>query len=97
MENNYQSIIESLKGKIEVIISGYEQARADNYQLKRELEACKEELEINKNKTAELEDKIDKLQLADAFKVSSTDGKEAKRKIGKIIKEIDKCIALLND
>jgi hypothetical protein len=33
----------------------------------------------------------------DAFKASSADVKDAKRKIGKIVKEIDKCISLLND
>lgn len=97
MERDYQSVIESLKGKIELIISRYEQVAAENRELNRELAANKEQLEINTNKYKEQEEKINRLQLAEAFKSSSTDVKEAKQKIGKIIKEIDKCISLLND
>lgn len=97
MERDYQSVINSLKGKIELIISKYEQVIANNQQLNSDLNLCREELKFNINKTKELEDKVNKLQLAEAFKSSSTDVKEAKQKIGKIIKEIDKCIALLND
>lgn len=97
MERDYQSVIESLKGKIELIISKYEQVMAENLELNRELAACKEQMELNNNKYKEQEEKINRLQLAEAFKSSSTDVKEAKQKIGNIIKEIDKCISLLND
>ena len=97
MEKDYQSVIDSLKGKIELIISKYEQVIANNQQLSNELDLCKEQLNFNINKIKEQEEKINKLQLAEAFKASSLDVKEAKQKIGKIIKEIDKCIALLND
>lgn len=97
MEKDYQSVIDSLKGKIELIISKYEQVIANNQQLSNELDLCKEQLNFNINKIKEQEEKINKLQLAEAFKASSLDVKEAKQKIGKIIKEIDKCITLLND
>jgi len=97
MEKDYQSVINSLKGKIELIISRYEQVIADKHQLAQNLDICRAELKFNINKTKELEEKVNKIQLAEAFKSSSTDVKEAKQKIGKIIKEIDKCIALLND
>ena len=44
----------------------------------------------------EIEEKNKKLQLAGAFKSSSDDAQDAKLKIGKIVREIEKCIALLN-
>ena len=97
MNSDYQSVINSLKAKIEMIISAYEQAIADNQKLTQELSDCRDELNNSINKTKELEDKVNKLQLAEAFKSSSTDVREAKQKIGKIVREIDKCIALLND
>ena len=37
------------------------------------------------------------MQLGDAFKASSEDVKEAKKKIARIVREIDKCISMLND
>ena len=45
----------------------------------------------------ELTEKLDRLQLTNAFKGSSQDIKEAKQRIAKIVREIDKCISLLND
>ena len=49
------------------------------------------------NKIKELEQKIDKLQLAGAFEASAADVKEARQNIGRLVREIDKCISLLND
>jgi archaellum component FlaC len=97
MSTEYQTIIDGLKSKIEIIISKYEQVAAENRKLSQELGICIAEQEQNINKIKELEEKVNKLQLAEAFKSSSQDVKEAKHKIGKIVKEIDKCIALLND
>ena len=51
----------------------------------------------DKAKIEELEKKVELMQLGDAFKASSEDVKEAKRKIGRIVREIDKCISMLND
>ena len=56
----------------------------------RKIETCN--LRIN-----ELEQQIDKLQLTEAFKSSASDIKEAKQNISRLVREIDKCIALLND
>ena len=97
MSKDYQSVINNLKGKIELIISKYEQVVSENIKLSNELNSCKEALNNNTNNIKELETKISNLQLAEAFKTSSADVKEAKQEIGKIVKEIDKCIALLND
>ena len=63
-------------------------------------EAEKEELadqknEIYKKQITELERTIDNLKLADAFKSGNADNTEARKKIDKLIKEIDKCITLM--
>ena len=97
MSNDYQIIIEGLKNKIELIIGKYEEVSSDNLRLVQELEQCKNDLNTSIHKNKELENKINNLQLIGAFTSSSSDVKEAKQKIGKIIKEIDRCIALLND
>ncbi len=97
MEESYQIVINSLKKKIEVIISKYEIILSENMILSERLDKCKQNLDISNNKVKELEQKIDNLQLIEAFKSSTGDVKEAKHNIGKLVKEIDKCIALLND
>ncbi len=89
-------IVERLKNHIRDIISKYEIVISENNTLKEELSLCKTELETNKNNIKELEEKIERLQLVKAF-VASGDARETKQKIGRLVKEIDKCIAMLND
>lgn len=97
MSAESQIIIRKLKGHIEQIISKYELALSENEALRKELEGCLNELENKNGRIKELEKKVELMQLGDAFKASSEDVKEAKKKIGKIVREIDKCISMLND
>ncbi len=92
-----QIVTVKLKGHIEQIISKYELALSDNISLKEQLLRVTNELELKNNRIKELEQKVEQMQLADAFAASTDDVKEAKKRIGKIVKEIDKCISMLND
>ncbi len=92
-----QIITGKLKGHIEQMISKYELALSDNISLKEQLLRVTNELELKENKIKELEQKVEQMQLADAFAASTDDVKEAKKRIGRIVKEIDKCISMLND
>jgi capsule polysaccharide export protein KpsE/RkpR len=64
--------------------------------LESRIESLERQLAQNVARIEETEEKNRKLQLAAAFKSGSTDAQEAKLKIGKIVREIDKCVALLN-
>ena len=97
MDKSREILLNDLTKKIELLISKYEQVRAERNDLSLRLTECKEQLETSNNKIKYLEQKIDNLQLIEAFKASAEDVKEAKQNIGKLVREIDKCIALLND
>ncbi len=97
MSEESQIVLGRLKGHIEKIISSYESAVYENNILKEKLAASQAELETSKRTVKELTDKLELLQLTNAFKGSSQDIKEAKQRIAKLIREIDKCISLLND
>ena len=97
MSAESQIVVGKLKNHIEQIISKYELALSENAVLKGELDGCRTELENKTNRIKELEKKVELMQLGEAFKASSEDVKEAKRKIGRIVREIDKCISMLND
>lgn len=73
-----------------------EQLRALLDSAKSEIDSCKQIIVTKNNSIKELEQKIDRLQMAGAFASSTKDAKEAKRNIAGIVREIDKCIALLN-
>ncbi len=104
MNESYKIVLDAHKKRIEHFISKYEHLLAVNRELEdvlaqreTEIKAYRDKLDNSNNKIKELEQKIDKLQLAGAFEASAADVKEAKQNIGRLVREIDKCISLLND
>ncbi|MDD2289531.1 MAG: hypothetical protein PHT35_03550 [Bacteroidales bacterium] len=96
MKPQHAAIINPLKQKIETLISLHEKALTENSELSRKLQTLSEEQIIYKKEKEDLEQKLQKLQMAGAFLKTSEDTKEAKQKIGKLIREIDKCLTMLN-
>ena len=90
-------LIESLDSKITELVARYETLVRENGELSSKLAAAKLELDNNSLTIKELQERLDKLQLTSAFEISSKDKAQAKRKISKLISEIDDCIALLNE
>ncbi|MBO4768776.1 MAG: hypothetical protein IKX03_03670 [Bacteroidales bacterium] len=89
--------IDGLKERIAKLISLYEGLREREADLSERLERS-EKLNIEKDNTInELKERLDNLQLTLALGSSSPDRAEARRKVAGLIKEIDKCIALLNN
>ena len=95
MENTSE-IVSRLKSKLEQLISLYEQMCSKCDEFEKEKLHLQNLLNERNAYILEIEEKNRKLQLAGAFKTSSTDVQDAKLKIGKIVREIDRCIALLN-
>ena len=96
MENEVNTLVKSLKNKTDVIISLYEKSLQEIKVLEQQKSELMKMLEEKDLKIDEVEDKHNKLKLAKAFESTSTDSQEAKARITKIVREIDKCIALLN-
>ena len=67
----------------------------ERIRLQDQLQQSRMENETCRKQITELERQIDNLKLAEAFKAGSTAGPEAKKKIGSLMKEIDRCIALM--
>ncbi|HOT55272.1 MAG TPA: hypothetical protein PLM68_07680 [Bacteroidales bacterium] len=96
MKPQHAAIINPLKQKIETLISLHEKALTENRELNSKLQTLSEEQNIYKKEKEELEQKVQKLQMAGAFLKTSEDTREAKQRIGKLIREIDKCLTMLN-
>lgn len=70
---------------------------AENLVLKEKLVAQKNAERELKEQIRTLESDVEILKLAKAYGDDSTADRGAKAKINEMVKEIDKCIALLND
>ena len=88
-------MIDKVKEKIQKLIAAYEAERAERVRLETELEKSESQNKEYRKQITELERTIDNLRLADAFKAGNADNTEARKKIDKLIKEIDKCITLM--
>jgi hypothetical protein len=88
-------MIEKLRQMNQQLISAYETERQERKRLESELEKSSMQNKAYREQILELERTIDNLKLADAFKSGNADNTEARKKIDKLIKEIDKCITLM--
>lgn len=88
-------MIDRLKARIQQLISAYETERENRKRLETELEKSQIQNESYRKQIIELERTIDNLKLADAFKTGGSDNTEARKKIDRLIREIDKCITLM--
>lgn len=88
-------MIDVLQNNIEKLISAYETQKARAIRVEAELDACRKALEDARGKNNKLEEKIDSLSLRDVFTSSTADSGMAKARIDRLIKEIDKALALL--
>ncbi len=77
------------------LVSAYESERAERLKLEEENRRLSEQCKTREEKITELEKKIDNLKLANAFSGANERTPEAKKKIEALVKEIDRCIGLM--
>ena len=89
-------MLESLRKDIEKLISLYEAEKAERVRLQTLLSQREAENESCRKQIGDLEQQVNNLQLSEAFGATG-DKVAAKERIEKLIKEIDKCISLLEN
>lgn len=88
-------MLEDLHKNFERLIALYEGAREENESLRARLAESEAAGEAFRKQIAELERQVENLKLAEAFLAPADGSPEARHKVDKLIKEIDKCISLL--
>ncbi len=87
-------MFETVKEQIRQLIAAYESEKVERIRLQTELEQATARNEAYRKQIIELERQIDNLKLTEAFKAGG-DNAAAKKKIDSLMKEIDRCIALM--
>ena len=88
-------MLETLKEGIQQLIAAYETEKAERQRLQSALIQSQANEEAYRQQIIELERQIDNLKLTEAFKASSGNSPEARKKIDGLIREIDRCISLM--
>ena len=96
MHGETSEIHHSLRQKVEQLVAAYEQLQREHQQLQTQYAELQQQLASKGQALSELNGRFTALNLAQAIKGSSSDMHDARIKVNRIVREIDKCIALLN-
>ena len=96
MDHEQDEIVKALKEKIKIIISFIDQVREEKDSLKQEIVDLNNRIKQKEIELNELENRYTNLKIAKSIVAADDDIHDARIKVNKIVREIDKCIALLN-
>ena len=88
--------VNSVKEKVERIISDNQRLRAELVKLDSERDGLKHKVSESENRVADLQKRIEVMELGEAMASVSGDNRKARLRINRLLREIDKCIALMN-
>lgn len=89
-------IIDDLKQKFQSLKDRLEEQKESNNKLHAENQDLENKLRKREEELNELKQQNNTLKLAKAFTAESEESQDARLQINRIVREIDKCIALLN-
>jgi len=89
-------ILEGIRLKIQSVKTRLQEQKEENDQLKKQYEDLQQVVQQKQSVIDELEQKNQKLALVKGIMADGEENQDAKIQIKRIVREIDKCIALLN-
>ena len=93
--SDIHSQLQTLQVRLQQLIKNYQQLQKENGQLKKELVKKSVEINIGKEKLQNFQQQIDVLKLSKSG-FDATEKVVLEKRIDIYLKEIDKCLALLN-
>ena len=89
-------ILEGIKGKIQSAKERMREQTDENTQLKQKNDDLQQLVQQKQSLIDELEEKNQRLSMVKSIVANDQDSHDARIQINRIVREIDKCIALLN-
>ncbi|MEI8087761.1 MAG: hypothetical protein WCG93_16240 [Paludibacter sp.] len=97
MTNRYEELIHAFEKRLRKLISEYRLLQQQNALMKAELVRKQDDLMLAHQEILELRKNYDHLRIARNLGVTEEDKKSSKQRITKMVREIDKCLALLDE
>ena len=97
MTNRYEELINAFEKRLRKLISEYKLLQEQNSVLKAELDRKQTDLMHAHQEVLELRKNYDHLQIAKNLGLSEAEKADSKQQINKMVREIDKCLALLDE
>lgn len=97
MTDEEKKLLNTFETQLRHLIYLHEELKRENAELKQLLEAKEEECEKVQADYKALETDYTNLKTATTISLNGSDVKETKLRLSKLVREVDKCIALLNE
>ena len=91
-----KTIINNIGLNVGKLIEKYTQLKAEKKDLLQDNDALNAQLQEKQKQVVALQDKVKLMNISKSVDVSKQEVKETRLKINEYVREIDKCIALLN-
>ena len=91
-----KATIKRLHNKLESLLANYQHVKEELNVSSQKVDELSKILEVQNNTIQQLNEKNKVLKLSSSIQGEHGDNKAAKQKINELVREIDKCIALLN-
>jgi regulator of replication initiation timing len=89
-------LLEGIRRKIQTVKTRLKEQQEENIRLKMQNEDLQKSVQQKQSLIDTLEEKNQKLELVKGIMANGEDRQDARIQINRIVREIDKCIALLN-
>lgn len=96
MTSEQEITLREFEALVRQLMMAYKDERRVNEKLREELAACQAKLQATDENLLRLSDEFQRLKTARMIEVSGEDIKMSRARITKLIREVDKCIALLD-
>ena len=96
MSTEQLEILEGIKERVRSVKVRMQEQTEENKRLMKKNEDLQEQVQQKQSLIEELEQKNQRLSMVKSIKGNDEDSQEARIQINRIVREIDKCIALLN-
>jgi archaellum component FlaC len=96
MSGQGQEELMILNRKLDELLTRYRGLKAEIQELRIANEGLRSRLSEREEKLKELENRYERVKLSGALLGGGENAGEAKRKLNDLVREIDKCVALLN-
>ena len=91
-----KTVIDSIEIKLEKLIKKLDHIQLERSNLQKDKDALTLKLQEQEIKLAALDDKVKLMNISKSVDIEEEDVKSTRLKINEYVREIDKCIALLN-
>lgn len=97
MTEDDKKLLNNFEGKLRHFIVLYEKQKQENLSLRTLLSKKEEEIRQMENSRKELEEKYTNLKTARILSINDNELRDTKQRLARLVREVDKCIALLNE